>query len=93
MYAIDRIGPAATDIRMNTNATRRVVIDVTKDLPARARRLSPEAIANVFGGCVQLGKVCSPNGATCCYGTCQLYKPYPNWPGAWYCDISGGGGE
>ena len=44
-------------------------------------------------GCVQLGRQCSPNATTCCYGTCQLYKPYPNWPRAWDCDVAAGGGE
>jgi hypothetical protein len=68
-------------------------IDVTRDLPARARALSGDTLSKVFGGCVQLGQTCSPSGSTCCYGACVLYKPYPNWPGVWMCDVLGSGGE
>jgi len=73
--------------------SRRVVIELGRDLPARPRALGQDALSKVFGGCVQLGKVCSPGGASCCYGRCTLYKPYPNWPGQWYCDVVSGGGE
>ena len=73
--------------------TRPARIDLSRNLPARARPLAADAMSKVFGGCIQLGRTCSPNGATCCYGACQLYKPYPNFPGAWYCDVLGSGGE
>ena len=29
----------------------------------------------------------------CCTLWCVLYQPYPNWPGAWYCDVVGGSEE
>jgi hypothetical protein len=68
-------------------------IDLTHDLPLRPRALSPDALSKVFGGCIPLGQTCSPTVATCCYGACQLYKPYPNWPGKWICDVLSSGGE
>jgi hypothetical protein len=68
-------------------------IDLTHDLPFRPRALAADALSQVFGGCIQLGQVCSPTGSSCCYGKCQLYKPYPNWPGQWICDVLGSGGE
>ena len=73
--------------------SRRSVIRLDQDLPARPRALSADALSKVFGGCVQLGRPCTPTGASCCYGSCQLYKPYPNYPGQWYCDVTGSGGE
>jgi len=73
--------------------SRRSLIRLDQDLPLRPRALSGDALSKVFGGCIQLGQPCSPGGASCCYGRCQLYKPYPNWPGAWYCDVMGSGGE
>jgi hypothetical protein len=72
---------------------RALTIRFDQTLPHRALPLSPEKFAEVFGGCIQLGSPCSPAGASCCYGGCQLYKPYPNWPGAYYCDVYGGAGE
>jgi len=73
--------------------SRRSVIRLDQDLPPRPRGLGPDALSKVFGGCVQLGRPCTPTGASCCYGACQLYKPYPNWPGQWICDVLGSGGE
>jgi len=73
--------------------SRRLAISLDQDLPARPRGLSEDALSRVFGGCVPLGSVCVPRGSACCYGTCQFYKPYPNWPGQWYCDVMSGGGE
>ena len=76
-----------------TAQVRSFRIDLSRNLPARPRPLAPDAMSKVFGGCIQLGQTCSPNGSTCCYGACQLYKPYPNWPGVWICDVMSSGGE
>ena len=72
---------------------RRTLVISLNDLPPRPSPLSDDKLAAVFGGCVQLGATCVPGASVCCYGACQLYKPYPNWPGAWYCDVLAGGGE
>jgi hypothetical protein len=74
-------------------AHRALVIRLDHDLPARAHPLSAAALSAVFGGCIPLGQTCSPSVPACCYGKCQLYKPYPNWPGVWICDVLGAGGE
>jgi hypothetical protein len=49
---------------------RPLVIDVSKDLPLRARPLSPETISEIFGGCGAYGEPCTilPNQPR--YGTC-----------------------
>ena len=72
---------------------RSLVIRLDHDLPHRASPISAEALSAVFGGCVPLGQTCSPSAAACCYGACQLYKPYPNWPGVWICDVLANSGE
>ena len=46
-------------------------IDLTRDLPARAQKLSGEALANVYGGCKRGNEVCSSN-ADCCYWSCSI---------------------
>jgi hypothetical protein len=74
---------------------RRIVIELDRDLPLRPRALAADALSKVFGGCVNYGQ-CVPDATghgNCCTLFCVLYKPYPNWPGAWYCDVQGGGGE
>jgi hypothetical protein len=74
-------------------ARRPLTIRLDHDLPPRPRPLSGDDLSAVFGGCIQLGKTCPPNSTSCCYGACLLYKPYPNWPGQWYCDVLSSGGE
>ena len=50
---------------------RRIVIDVTSELPLRATRLADTTLARVFGGCVPKGNRCVPLGGAflCCPGS------------------------
>jgi len=45
---------------------RPIVINLNRDLPARARALAGGALAKVFGGCLPPGAWCSPYADACC---------------------------
>ena len=45
---------------------RRIIIDLDRDLPARARALAGDALSQVFGGCLPPGSWCSPYVDACC---------------------------
>jgi len=46
--------------------SRRLMIDLDRDLPARARALTADALSKVFGGCQSTG-FCDPrNPQVCC---------------------------
>ena len=49
------------------------MIDVTQDLPLRARRLDQDAVAAIFGGAKGLGQECTKD-TECGTGVCD--KPY-----------------
>ena len=55
-----------------TSKTRHACIDLTRDLPARARPLSADATSQIFGGCIALFEPCPYNGA-CCSFVCGHY--------------------
>jgi len=57
---------------MNSNA-RPARINLTHDLPARAQRLAPESVAQVFGGCIGEWQVCS-NNWDCCSNKCLYHE-------------------
>jgi hypothetical protein len=50
-----------------TSKARHASIDLTRDLPARARKLSADAMSQIFGGCIALFQPCPYNGACCSY--------------------------
>jgi hypothetical protein len=62
-------------------APRRLVVDVSKSLPPRARSVSPESLADIFGGCVPFGQPCV-SASECCqdrvpagsYVLCYFYR-------------------
>jgi len=49
---------------------RSCVIDVSRNLPQRARSVSADATARIFGGCVSQGGAC-----TSLQDCCQVYVP------------------
>jgi len=51
---------------MNTKS-RSIRIDVTQDLPPRARPLAADDLSRVFGGCLGEWKTCSDNYQCCSY--------------------------
>jgi len=61
--------------------SRAPVIDVSKDLPARARELADHSVAQIFGGCVAQGGACT-SAQDCCqvyvapgdYVLCYFYR-------------------
>jgi hypothetical protein len=73
---------------------RATVIDVSKDLPARARGLAADSTAQIFGGCLAQGKPCRspreccqvyvPNGG---YVLCYFYRGHGDFV-AGYCTTS-----
>jgi len=57
------------------NSTARLVrIDLTRDLPSRPRPLTPDAVAQIFGGCVGEWQICNDNWE-CCSTKC-LHKTW-----------------
>lgn len=46
---------------------RPLIIDVGKDLPPRSNPLSPEALSEVFGGCLGEWQTCTQNHQCCTY--------------------------
>jgi Mn-containing catalase len=46
---------------------RRLVIDLTKDLPHRSKPLSADALSKVFGGCKGEFVACTQNYECCSY--------------------------
>jgi len=55
-----------------TSKARSVRIDITQNLPARARRLSGDALSKVFGGCVGEWQLCN-NNWDCCSQKCLYH--------------------
>ncbi len=43
------------------------------DLPYRAKKLNPEELTNVFGGCLTHGQFCIANSDCCGDFTCIIY--------------------
>jgi hypothetical protein len=58
---------------------RSLVIDLTKSLPHRPTPLSPDSLAQVFGGCVGEWQLCN-NNWDCCSQKClyHLWVPREN---------------
>jgi len=50
-----------------TSKARSFRIDLTRDLPARARPLSADATSKIFGGCKAEFTDCSQNAECCSY--------------------------
>lgn len=46
---------------------RSLRIDITQDLPRRARPLAPDDTARIFGGCLGEWQTCSQNSQCCTY--------------------------
>ena len=65
-----RIVYSSQEIDPDHQMRRPLVIDVGKDLPARASPLSPAALAQVFGG------VCFPQGHACMAASGVVRWPY-----------------
>ena len=53
--------------------TRGVRIDLTRDLPPRARPLAGDALEQVFGGCVGEWQLCN-NNWDCCSNKCLYHE-------------------
>jgi hypothetical protein len=79
---------------------RPLVIDVSKDIPARAKPLSAEAISEVFGGCHSIFKHCLPTATAqsnywaCCPGYRCVRYPYKHSDDPWdalnyHCTLGG----
>jgi hypothetical protein len=55
-----------------TSTRRSVRVDLTQDLPHRARSLSEDVVSKIFGGCIALWEPCTANGL-CCSTVCSHY--------------------
>ena len=58
---------------------RSIRIDLARDLPRRAQRLSADQLSNVFGGCIGEWQRCN-NNWDCCSNKClyHLWLPHEN---------------
>ena len=71
---------------------RPFVIDVSRNLPPRARSTGGSVLSKIFGGCASRGSRCQVHADCCGTDECMFDLPTGRWKCVEGCDHGSGGG-